>query len=94
MPPPAADVSLTLTNAAFLRRISRELSGREETVDSRLLFEGANFSRGQAGVRLFRKPALRQRLLRLTSLVVIVVVAIGLWLAAIWTAFALLASVV
>ena len=61
-------------------------------MSSRLLFEGANFSRGQAGVRLFRKPALRQRLLRLTSLVVIVVVAIGLWLAAIWTAFALLAS--
>ena len=93
MPPPAADVSLTLTNAAFLRRTSREnCPGREETMSSRLLFDGAGFSRGQAGVRLFRKPALRQRLLRLTSLVVIVVVAIGLWLAAIWTAFALLAS--
>jgi hypothetical protein len=55
-------------------------------VDSRLLLEGANFSRGQAGVRLFRKPALQRRLRRLTSLILIVLVSIGLWLAAIWTA--------
>ena len=61
-------------------------------MDRRLLFEGGNFSRGQAGVRLFRKPALRQRLLRLTSLVVIVVLAIGLWLAAIWAAFAIMTA--
>jgi hypothetical protein len=61
-------------------------------VDSRLLLEGANFSRGQAGVRLFRKPAVRWRLLRLTSLIVIVLVSIGLWVAAIWTAFAILGS--
>jgi hypothetical protein len=61
-------------------------------VNSRLLFEGADFSRGQAGVRLFRKPALRQRLLRLTSLVVIVVAAVGLWLAAIWTVFAIITA--
>jgi hypothetical protein len=67
-------------------------TGREELVDSRLLFEGANFSRDKAGVRLFRKPALRQRLLRLTSLVVIVLVSIGLWLAAIWAAFAIMAA--
>jgi hypothetical protein len=60
-------------------------------VDGRLLFEGANFSRGQAGVRLFRKPNLRRRLLRLTSLIVIAFVSIGLWVAAIWTAFAILA---
>jgi hypothetical protein len=66
--------------------------GREEKVDSRRLFEGTDFSRGQAGVRLFRKPALRPRLLRLTSLVVIVVVAIGLWLAAIWTVFAIMTA--
>jgi hypothetical protein len=52
-------------------------------VDSRLLFEGANFSRGQAGVRRFRKPALRRRLLRLTSLIVIALASIGLWVAAI-----------
>jgi hypothetical protein len=64
--------------------ISRENStGREETVDSRLLFEGANFSRGQAGGRLFRKAALRRRLLRLTSLIVIAIVSVGLWVAAI-----------
>jgi hypothetical protein len=55
-------------------------------VDSRLLLEGANFSRGQAGVRLFRKPALQRRLRRLTSLIIIAFVSIGLWLAAIWTA--------
>lgn len=67
-------------------------TGREETVDSRLLLEGANFSRAQAGVRLFRKPAVRRRLLRLTSLIVIVLVSIGLWVAAIWTAFAILGS--
>ena len=67
--------------------MSREnCPGREEKVNSRLLFEGADFSRGQAGVRLFRKPALRRRLLRLTSLILIVLVSIGLWVAAIWTA--------
>lgn len=61
-------------------------------MDTRLLFEGANFSRGQAGVRLFRKPALRRRLLRLTSLIVIALVSIGLWVATIWAAFAILVS--
>jgi hypothetical protein len=55
-------------------------------MDSRLLLEGANFSRGHPGVRLFRKPALRRRLVRLTSLIVIALVSIGLWMAAIWTA--------
>ena len=55
-------------------------------MNSRLLFEGADFSRGQAGVRLFRKPALRRRLLRLTSLIAIALVSISLWVAAIWTA--------
>jgi hypothetical protein len=55
-------------------------------VDSRLLLEGANFSRGQAGVRRFRKPAFRRRLRRLTSLIVIAFVSIGLWVAAIWAA--------
>jgi hypothetical protein len=55
-------------------------------MDSRLLFEGANFSRGQAGVRRFRKPALRRRLRRLTSLIVIALVSIGLWVAAIMLA--------
>lgn len=59
---------------------------------SRLLLEGANFSRGQARVRLFRKPALQRRLCRLTSLIVIVLVTIGLWVAAIWAAFAILGS--
>jgi hypothetical protein len=53
-------------------------------VDSRLLLDGANFSRGQTGVRLFRKPALQGRLVRLTSLIVIALVSIGLWVAAIW----------
>jgi hypothetical protein len=52
-------------------------------VDSRLLLEGANFSRGQARVRLFKKPALRRRLLRLTSLIVIALVSVGLWVVAI-----------
>ena len=67
--------------------MSREdCPGREETVNSRPLFEGANFSRGQAGVRLFRKPALRRRLRRLNCLIVIALVSIGLWVAAIWTA--------
>ena len=61
-------------------------------MDSRLLFEGGNFSPGQAGMCLFRKPAVRQRLLRLTSLVVIVVVSIGLWLAAVWTVFAIITA--
>jgi len=55
-------------------------------VDSGLMLEGGNFSRGQAGVRLFGKHALRRRLLRLTSLIVIALASIGLWLAAIWTA--------
>jgi hypothetical protein len=77
-------------SSAWISRENRP--GREETVDSRLLFEGANFSRGQAGARLFRKPAARQRLLRLASLVMIVLASIGLWLAAIWTAFAVLGS--
>jgi hypothetical protein len=39
---------------------------------------------------LFRKPALRRRLLRFTSLIVIV--SIGLWVAAICAAFAILGS--
>lgn len=73
-------------------RISRKLTRQEETVACMLPFEGADFSRGQTRVRLFRKPALRQRLRRLISLVVIVVMAIGLWLAVIWAAFALLAA--
>jgi hypothetical protein len=60
--------------------------GSEETVNSGLLFEGADFSRGQEGVHLFREPALRRRLLRLTSLILIVLVSIGLWVAAIWMA--------
>ena len=73
--------------------ISREnWPGREERLDSRLPFEGADFSRGQAGVRLFRKPALRRRLHGLTCLIVIVLVSIGLWLAVIWTAFAVFVS--
>jgi hypothetical protein len=46
-------------------------------MDRRLLFEGANFSRGQAGVRLLRKPTLRRRLLRLTCLFVIALASIG-----------------
>jgi hypothetical protein len=62
----------------------------EEIVDSRLLLESADFSRGQAAVRLFRKPVLRRRLRRLTSLTVIVLVSIGLWVVAIWTTFAIL----
>jgi hypothetical protein len=67
--------------------MSREdLNRQGGEVNSRLLFEGADFSRGQAGVRLFRKPALRRRLLRLTSLIAIALVSIGLWVAAIWTA--------
>jgi hypothetical protein len=61
-------------------------------VDRKLLLAGGTFSRGRAGVRLFRKPALRRRRLRLTSLIVIAFVSIGLWVAAIWTAFAILAS--
>jgi hypothetical protein len=52
-------------------------------VDGRLRLEGANFSPGQARVRLFRKPALQRRLVRLTSLIVIALVSIGLWVAAI-----------
>jgi hypothetical protein len=60
-------------------------------VDSRLLLQGTNFSRGQGRVRLFRKPALRRRLRRLTCLIVIALVSIGLWLAAIWTAILALA---
>ena len=63
----------------------------EEAVDSRVL-EGANFHHDQVGVRRVRKPALRRRLLRLTSLIVIALVSIGLWIAAIWTAFAMLGA--
>jgi hypothetical protein len=55
-------------------------------MESRILLAGASFSRGQAGVRRFRKPALRRRLLRLTCLFVIALVSIGVWVAAIWTA--------
>jgi hypothetical protein len=78
-----------------MQRSSAEISrqnwtGREEMVDSRLLFEGADFSRGRAGARLFRNPALQRRLLRLTSLIVIALVSIGLWIAAIWTPLAML----
>ena len=58
---------------------------------SRVL-EGANFTHDQVGVRLVTKPALLRRLLRLTSLIVIALVSIGLWIAAIWTAFAILGS--
>ena len=58
---------------------------------SRVL-EGANFPRDQVGVRLIRKPAFRRRLLRLTSLIVVALVSIGLWIAAIWTALAMLGS--
>jgi hypothetical protein len=57
-------------------------------VDSWLLSEGASFSRGQAGVPL--KPALWRRLRRFTGLIVIALVSIGVWVAAIWTAFAIL----
>src|ERR1700746_51663 len=68
-------------------RVQKKRIAREEAVDSRVL-EGANFPRDQVGVRLVRKPALRRRLLRLISLMVISLVAIGLWIAAICTAFA------
>ena len=59
-------------------------------MDSRLLSDGASFSRGQAGVPLFRKTALWPRLRRFTFLIVIALVSIGVWVAAIWTAFAIL----
>lgn len=55
-------------------------------MDSRLLLQGADISRGQVRERLFRKPALRLRLRRLTCLIVIGLVFIRLWVAAIWTA--------
>jgi hypothetical protein len=61
-------------------------------VDSRVLKGANNFPRDQVGVRLVRKPALRRRLLRLISSMVISLVAIGLWIAAIWSAFAILGS--
>ena len=57
-------------------------------MDSWLLSKGASFSRGQAGVPL--KPALWRRLRRFTGLIVIALVSIGVWVAAIWTAFAIL----
>ena len=67
--------------------MSREdLNRQGGEVDSRLLLEGANFSRDQAGGRLFRKPALRRRLLRLASLIVIAIVSVWVWVAAIWMA--------
>ena len=57
---------------------------------TRLLLAGANSRRGQAEARQFRKPALRRRLGRFACLIVIALASIGVWVAAIWTAFAIL----
>jgi hypothetical protein len=59
-------------------------------VDSRLLFEGASFSRDQAAVRLFRKPALHA--LKLGSWITALLLSLGLWAAAIWAAVAVFAG--
>jgi hypothetical protein len=62
----------------------------EEAVDSRVLLEGAyNWPR----MRPIGEPAVHRRLVRLSSLVVIVLLARGLWTAAIWAAVAVFAAV-
>jgi hypothetical protein len=65
-----------------------ELAG-EEAVDSRVLLEGA-YNRPR--IRPFRESAVRRRLVRLTSLIVVVLLALGLWTAAIWAAVAIFGS--
>jgi hypothetical protein len=61
----------------------------EEPVDSRVLLEGAyNWPR----MRPLGEPAVHPRLVRLTSLIVIVLLALGFWTAAIWAAVAIFAS--
>jgi hypothetical protein len=59
-------------------------------MDSRVLFEGASFSRGQARLRLFAKPALH--LLKLGSWKAAVLLSLGLWAAVIWAAVVVFAA--
>jgi hypothetical protein len=58
-------------------------------VDSRVLLEDAfNWPR----TRPLREPAVHRRLVKLRSLIVVMLLALGLWTAAIWAAVATFAS--
>jgi hypothetical protein len=63
-------------------------AGWEEAVNSVVLLEDAfNWPR----MRPFVEAALRRRLVRLGSFIVVVLLALGLWTAAIWAAVAIFA---
>jgi hypothetical protein len=58
-------------------------------VDSRVLLEGAY---DWPWMRPLGEPALHPRLVRLGSLIVVMLLSLGLWAAAIWAAVAIFAS--